>query len=86
MDKPPSIRQFTIKEGDHEMDVVIPESGDKAYDDYLEQAEREKTSEQLKKKPPKPPSKVSKEDLAGIAMEKLEFKGRKRRGNIRKYY
>jgi len=79
------VRNFTVKEGDHEMTVVIPESDDTSYDDYLEEAEREKTSAQLKKKPPKPEPKVSKEDLAGIAREKLLFRERRQIGS-KKYY
>jgi len=86
MDKIPEVREFTVKEGEHEMTVVIPESDDKSYDDYLEQAEREKTSAQLKKKPPKPTPKISDKDLSNIAREKLEFRERKRRGEIRKYF
>lgn len=86
MDKPPKIRKIKVEVGDKSMEVLIPESGDKSYDDYLEEAEREKTAEQLRKQPPKPKSKVSKEDIASAIKERMEFDKRKRRGDIRKYY
>jgi hypothetical protein len=80
------IRRFTVKENNQEQTVVIPETGDKSYDDYLEEAEREKTSNELKKKPPRPEPTLSKKDIAGMLKEHREFRERKKRGDIKKYY
>ncbi|MCW4051509.1 MAG: hypothetical protein NWE89_17445 [Candidatus Bathyarchaeota archaeon] len=85
-EKPPEIKQFRVKEGEHEMDVFIPQSGDKSYDDYLEEAEREKTSDELRKKTPKPPQKISDKDMGAQLREYQEFKERKERGEIKRYY
>jgi len=80
------MKSFTVKHENKEMQVIIPSTGDTSYDNYLEEAEREKTLDQLKKSPGKSTSKVSKEDKAGALKEYIEFKNRKRRGDIRKYY
>lgn len=77
MEKPPEVKKITVKEGEHQMDVFIPQSGDTSYDNYLEEAEREKTSEELKKKPPKPPQKVSDKEMGAQLREYHEFKERK---------
>jgi len=78
------LNDFTVKEGDREMQVVIPKSNDKVYDDYLELAEREKTADWLRKRPPKPEPKYSKKERAGIIREYSDFI--KRRNNGQKKY
>jgi len=80
------MKEITIKHEDKEMTVLIPQSKDKSYDDYLEVAEREKTLDELKKRPAKVKSKESKEDIAGALKEYTEFKNRMKNGGIRKYY
>ena len=79
MDKPPEIKKITVKANDKEMDVFIPQSGDKSYDDYLEEAETEKTENELRKKPPRPESKMSKQEIGGALKEYQEFKKRGRK-------
>jgi len=82
-----TLNRFTVKEGEHEMEVVIPRSGDLLYDRYLEEAEREKTKEQLRKKPPKvPATPQSKQDLAEATREMLEYRNRKKYGTGNKKY
>lgn len=84
------MRRFKVKEGDKEREVLIvgtpEEMNDKSHMDYLEEAQREKTSDQLKKLPDKPKSKTLKKDVAGILKERIEFRNRKARGEIKKYY
>ena len=81
------IRRFTVRENNREQQVIIPETGDKSYDDYLEQAEREKTTEQLRKAPPRPELTPSqKRDIGGAIKEFNEFKKRKERGETPKYF
>ena len=84
------MRRFTVKEGDREREVIIAgtpeEMKDQSHMDYLEQAEREKTSDQLKKLPDKPKSDKSKEDISGALKELSDFRRRKQEGAIRKYY
>ena len=83
------MRQFTVKESDREREVLIvgteKEMKDKSYMDYLESAEREKTSDQLKKLPERPKSKKSKKEISGALKELSEFRRRKREGT-KKYY
>jgi len=80
------VRNFTVKHEDKEMQVIIPDSGDKSYDDYLESAEREKTLDQLKKSSPREKSKLSREDIRGNLKEFIEFKNRKKENVNKKYY
>lgn len=85
-EKPPEIKKITVREGEHSMDVFIPQSDDRSYNDYLEEAEREKTSDELRKKPPKPPQKISDKDMGAQLREYQEFKERKKRGDIKRFY
>lgn len=86
MDKPPEINKFTVKEGNKEMLVVIPKTGDKSYDDYLESSEREKTADQLRKRPDKPAPRASREEVSGALREYNEFKYRQRSEHPKKYF
>ena len=78
------IKTFKVKEGNREQTVIIPKTGDKSYDDYLEEAEREKTSEQLKKNQ-RPQSTVPREQVVGALREFHNFIQRKKEGG-KKYY
>lgn len=80
------INFFTVKEGDREMRVIIPGTGDKSYDEYLEQAEREKTRDQLQKLPPKPVRKTSKKEVGEALKEYREFLRRRREDVNPKYF
>jgi hypothetical protein len=80
------LNRFTVKSGDREMQVIIPRTGDASYDEYLEQAEREKTAEQLRKSPPKPQSTLSRKQIGEALNEFNQFLLRKKRGDIRRYY
>lgn len=82
----PSVNMFKVKEGDRERTVIIPDTGDKAENEYLEEAEREKTAGELKKLPPRPQRKVSKEDVGGALKEYGEFLKRKRDDVNPKYF
>ena len=78
---------FTVRENNREVTVMIPGTGDKSYDEYLEEAEREKTAEQLKKKSPRPVSTMDRKQVAGALKEFMEYVNRKRSGDInRKYF
>ncbi len=78
--------KFTVKENGREMEVVIPLSGDFSYDRYLHEAEEEKTRDQLRKREPKPKSKMSKQDMAQLGRELLEYKNRKKESPNRRYF
>lgn len=80
------IKRKVIREGDREMILIIPQTGDLSYDAYLEEAETEKTKDQLKKKPPKPIATMSKKDVAGALKEYFEWLRRKKSGDIRRFY
>ena len=78
--------KITVEHEGRSMDVIIPETGDKEYDNALIEWQKEKTLNDLKKRPKKPPMKVSKEDRQGAMKEYNEFRNRQKRGDIKKYY
>lgn len=84
------IKKITVEENNQKMDVIIAmteeEAKDKSYVEYLESAQREKTADRLRKQIPKPPSKASKEDIAGALREAVEYKRRIQSGGGRKYF
>lgn len=69
---------FKVKQGNREMTVIIPQTGDRSYDQYLEEAEREKTAEELKKQQ-RPISKMSRADIIGALKEYRDWFRRRRR-------
>jgi len=80
------VNKFVVREAGRERTVIIPATGDPSYDAYLEEAEREKTAEQLRKLPPRPSATMSKEQVAGLLKDYIEFINRKKRGEIRRFY
>lgn len=78
--------RFTVKHEDREMEVIIPNSGDKSYDAYLEEAEREKTLDQLKKRGKREKTKLKQGDISGALKEYAEFKKRKASEHPKKYW
>ena len=58
---------------------------DKSYMDYLEEAGREKTLDQLKKLPPRPKPAMSKKEIGKSLKEFIEFAKRKKSGERKKY-
>ena len=85
MEKPPEVKVFTVKEGNREMNVIIPQSGDSSYDNYLEEAEKEKTSDDLRKNQ-RPAPKMSKKDATGAVKEIRKWKQDRESGKRSKYY
>ncbi|KKN36482.1 hypothetical protein LCGC14_0773050 [marine sediment metagenome] len=80
------VNMFEIKEGDRSRIVVIPDTGDRQENEYLEEVEREKTAEQLRKLPPRATRKVSKADVGGALSEYRNFLKRRRENANPKYY
>ncbi len=81
------IKRIEVKEGNKQMDVFIPQDPkDHSYNEYLEEAEIEKTREQLKKRPDKPVSKRSKGDIATELKERGEFNKRRKSDSPKKYW
>ncbi len=79
------INQFSVKHEGKETIVIIPKTGDRSYDEYLEVAEREKTLDELKKR--KTEKRTHSEKEVSAALKELsDFRKRKREGNIKKYY
>ncbi len=79
------IKNVVVKENNHEMQVFIPQTGDKSYDDYIEEAEIEKTRDELRKKPHLKSNK-SKEDIKKALKELSDYRRRKRENVNRKYF
>ena len=73
-----------IKESGREMTLIIPPTGDKVWDRELEEAEVEKTRDELRKMPPRPQGK-SKEEVAGALKEYSQFIKRQKNGT-KKYF
>ena len=80
------LNTFKVKYGNKEMQVIIPDTGDRAENAYLEEAEREKTLEQLRKKPPREETKLSKDEQADAIKEYSIFRRRRAQNNIRRYF
>jgi len=78
-------RQFEITENGRTEIVIIPEGDDKSYTDYIEEAQREKVTAELKSKPPAVRTK-SKEEVAGALKEYNEYKKHRAEGYNKKYY
>ncbi len=66
------------------MDVLLPSTGDRGHDDAIEEAQIERTRQQLRNRPDKKPTK-SKAEVAGAIKEYSEFRNRQRRGEKRFY-
>ena len=79
-------KQFTVKHEDREMQVIIPDTGDKVEMEALEEIEREKTLDELKKKPKREKSKVSKEDKAGAIKDWRRYLDGKKTRTVGKYF
>ncbi len=80
------IHDFIVEGNGHKMRVIIPKSDDRSYDDYLIQAETEKTQNELRAKPPATsPKPGSREALGELLKERQEFNKRRARGS-RKYW
>lgn len=79
-------KQFTVKHEDKEMQVIIPDTGDRQEMDYLEEAEREKTLDQLKKKPSKQKSRLSKEEQADAIKDWRKYLDQKKTRTVGRYF
>lgn len=82
----PSVNMFTVKVGDRERTVVIPDTGDIEENKYLEEAEREKTADELRKLPPRPARKVSRKEVGGALKEYREFLNRRKENVNPRYF
>lgn len=80
------MKEITIEENGRKRIVFIPDTGDAGYNEALEQMAKEKTTAELKAMPPKPKSRVPKDDVAGALKEIADFRRRKREGDIKKWY
>ena len=78
------IKTFDVKEGNREMKVIIPETGDKVWDAELELAEREKTRDQLRTNQ-RPVSKVNKKEVGEALKDLKDFYNAKRENRRRIY-
>jgi len=76
-------KNFTVKHEDRETIVIIPDTGDAQEMQYLEEAEREKTLNQLKRKAPREKSNISHEDRAEAIKEWRDHLERKKKGTRR---
>ena len=81
------VEEVTVREGDHETTLIIPKSDDRQYDEYIKEAEIEKTREQLRNKPPR---KSDPEKTKVLAEHIKEYQERLRRkqehAGSKKYY
>ena len=80
------LNKFTVEENGRKCEVIIPVSDDKSYDAYLEEAQRIKTSEQLKNKPPREKPRYSKEHISGALGEFNKWKRETENGFKRRYF
>ena len=78
------IKRLAIKEGDRQMDVFIPETGDKHWDKELEIAETERTRDYLKQER-KEKSKMSRKDVGKILKDYKKYQEARKEGRRRIY-
>jgi hypothetical protein len=76
--------QFTVEENGKKQTVIIPDTGDKSYNEALKEAYTEKTKDQLRKEN-KPVSKLSPSEKTEAVKELIAFKKRKISGT-KKFY
>lgn len=79
-------KQFSVKHEDKEMEVIIPDTGDPVEMEVLEEIEREKTLDQLKKKPQREKSKLSKRDQAEAIKDYKRYKDDKKTRTVGRYF
>jgi len=79
------VKTFKVVEGNREMEVFIPPTGDEIWDKELEAMGREKTSEDLKKNQ-KPVGKLPRKEIAQGLREVQEFRNRRKDNLNPKYY
>jgi hypothetical protein len=77
--------QFTVKENGREQTVIIPPTGDRSYDDYLVEAEYEKTTKELRSKPPPEKSKLARSEVSERLREYRDYNKRRASGS-KKYF
>lgn len=83
----PIVETITVKEGEKEMIVLIPQSDDRSYNQYLREAEIEKTKKQLSQRPIKARlTEAQRREAAGALKEYAEFMRRKRGEHAKKYF
>ena len=84
------VKKITVEEGDKKKDVYIAmteeEANDRSYMEYLESAEREKTSNEMRKSKPRGVSNVPKEDVAGAMKEYIKYRDEKKNRSGPKYF
>ncbi len=79
-------KQVDVQHEDKRMKVFYPDSGDKIETRDLEQFAIEKTTEDLRKQPPREKPKHSKTEVAEALKEYKKFQNRQKDTNKRKYY
>ena len=77
--------RFTVEENGQKQIVVIPDSNDRSYDNYLKEAYTEKTREQLRKSN-KQVSKLTPSEKTEAARELIAFKKRQNSEHKRRYF
>ena len=78
--------KFTVKEAGRSMDVVVPLSNDKSYDNYVIESEKEKTKEQLRNMPPPKPINMGAREKLGEGLREYKEYQRRKSENTRKWY
>lgn len=85
-DKPLETHRFKVEANNQSMNVIIPKSDDESYDNYLIEAETEKTRDYLNKRQRKPEKSGAREHLVGQVKERQEYNRRKAQGFSKKYF
>ena len=84
------VKRVTIKEGDKSQDVYIAmtdeEANDRSYVDYLQEAQKEKVSNELRKSKPREVSKLPDDDKSGAIKEWIKHRDEKKKRSGPKYY
>lgn len=84
--KPLETYQFDVQSNNQSMKVIIPKSDDESYDNYLIEAETEKTRDYLNKRQRRPEKPGARENLVNQIKERQEYNRRKGQGFSKKYF
>ncbi len=75
-------KEVVVKENGRERILIIPPTGDRQYDEYIEGSQVEETRNELRKMPKKPIARYSKEEIQGALREYFLWLRKKSGGQI----
>lgn len=85
-DKSLQVKKFTVEEAGHKMDIIVPQSDDPSYDNYVAEVEIAKTRDELRKKPVPRPVNAGVRELLGAQLKEFREYRRRKSENSKRYF